>query len=168
MPFQAEVGFRYAQGMVGEQAFDTPIVVKTWRIKPHATLPALIGLAYQFATDEVVEGVAGTNEAILGGSGKFAGLAINPKNGALYGTNAGGPLAPSIRIPDNDLVQLATKGQWFVYGLKATAFGDKVYFTANGELTNEAGSSPANTEIVGARFIHKTTTDGALTIVDLG
>lgn len=167
MSFQSSVGFRYVQGMAGEQAFDTPIVAKPWRLSSQTAVANTFGKAFTASADEaVINGEVSTGVATVGGTGAFAGLLINPKNHALYGTTSGGPLAPSLDLPANSVAQLATKGQWFVSPIVAVAYGDPVYFNqTDGTLTNAAGAG--YTLIANAKFVHTTTAAGT-TVVDLG
>jgi hypothetical protein len=91
-----------------------------------------------------------------GGTGIFAGILCGPKQYASYGSNAGGPLGPTITLPNNTQGEFAQSGDGLVVVMQNAnvGIGDYVYFTnATGLLSSApAGTAvPANcTQILGA------------------
>ncbi|OJW21176.1 MAG: hypothetical protein BGO49_24495 [Planctomycetales bacterium 71-10] len=129
--FQSTVNIWSAAGVVGEQAFDGPMRAAPYNLYS-AGVPNLIGNAYTVTSggnpDPVPgSGIAGT--AQVGGSGTFAGILINPKDYASYGTTGlGGPLNPTLVLPDYSIGQLAIMGEFFVNLPGPASIGDLVTY----------------------------------------
>ena len=71
----------------------------------------------------VSEGVAKA-----GGTGVFVGLLVNSKVYASFGTTGGGPLAPTLTLPNNTVAELLTMGSAIVKLPAAANIGDLVIF----------------------------------------
>lgn len=68
----------------------------------------------------------------------FAGFLVNPKVEALYGT-VGAPLAPTLTVPNNNIVELMTMGSLIVTLPAACNIGDSVIFdNATGAISTIA------------------------------
>src|ERR1700761_6331884 len=107
--FQSSVNIWSAAGVVGELAFDGPMRAAPYNLYS-AGVPNLVGNAFTVTSGGSPEpvgnsAIAGT--AQVGGTGVFAGILINPKDYASYGT-ASGPLNPTLVLPDYSIGQLAT------------------------------------------------------------
>jgi hypothetical protein len=65
----------------------------------------------------------------VGDAGRFGGLIVDPKQYVGNGTVAGGPLAPTMTLPNGTIVSLATEGDWTVALPAASNPEDVVYYT---------------------------------------
>src|ERR1700722_15113006 len=107
--FQSTVNIWSAGGVVGELAFDGPMRAAPYNLFSSGT-PNLVGNAYTVTSGGNPDpsgnsALAGT--APVGGTGVFAGILINPKDYASYGTTGtNGPLAPTMVLPDYAIGQL--------------------------------------------------------------
>lgn len=141
MGFQQTVNINTALGIVGELAFDGPKRVTPYILNSSGT-PNLVGNAFTVtnnANPDPVQnaGVAGT--AQVGGTGPFGGILIDPKLYASFGTTAGGPLAPTLVLPDNSIGYLCNMGYVFVNLPGPANVGDLVtYDPLTGNLNSIA------------------------------
>lgn len=140
--FQSTVNIWSAAGVVGELAFDGPLRAAPFNLFSNG-VPNLVGNAYTVTSganpDPVPgSGVAGT--AQVGGTGGFAGILINPKDYASYGTTGlNGPLNPTMVLPDYSIGQLAIMGQFWVNLPGPANIGDLVtYDPLTGNLNSIA------------------------------
>lgn len=113
---QTSVDIYNALGVNGDLAFSGPIRAKAYNLNSSGT-PNVVGYAFTVSSGAnpnpaLNSGVAGT--ARVGGTGIFAGILINPKEYPLRGTALGGPLAPSLVLPDYAIGDLLTMGEVFV------------------------------------------------------
>lgn len=181
--FQNAVYFGYAAGLPGEIAEDGPLRAQSARLQLNAAQSTAVigfGVAFTYATPPD----SGNPTAVTSGSpplgvngpftlattaiatpgvdasaGNFAGVLINPKSHASYGTtysaaSQSGPLAPSYTLPDGSWGELCTMGILFasVQATAAAKAGAALYYTVTGQITSDPGSAPANTAIPGARL----------------
>lgn len=129
--FQSTVYRSYPAGLVGDLAKDGPnrsIVGNIQTPDATNTAPNRLGRVFVFATSSDLspnpdvnntafnqQVIVGLNGAVGGGAAQvFAGIAFNRNRYALYGTTSGGPLAPSIDLPNNSEVELNQMGYLFV------------------------------------------------------
>lgn len=155
MSFQTSVTVNQGFGVVGELFSDSPKRVKSYRLDSVANT---IGYAYSV----VSEGLA-----MVGGTGAFAGILVNPKSYATSGTSADGSLAPTLILPRYTQGELVTMGEVVVYLDTAAAIGDGVFYTdATGALS--AGiASTGQTQIVGAKVSRYTLAGAGLATIEL-
>ena len=122
--FQQAVNIYNPIGFPGDLAFDGPMRAAPFNLVSTPN-PNVIGYAFTqtgYANPDPVYNVpnastlaspvAGTARA--GGAGVVAGILVNSKEQALYGTSALNPLGPSISLPDNTIGSLLTMGYVFV------------------------------------------------------
>lgn len=160
MALQSSVNTFYTTGFVGEIIKDGPLRATTWDLNGQTTNPNQIGYAF---TATSTSGVAQ-----VGGTGAFAGILVNPKDYALFGTQAGGTLAPSIILPPYYTgAQLLTMGIIVCNFTTAVSYGDPVYFAPDntdsdlvGGLYNADRTTPGRKLIPNARIISTTTAAG--------
>jgi hypothetical protein len=167
--FQQQVTYAYAAGLPGEIAADGPLRAQSFRLVANTTTPTNpigFGQAFVYAPGGDVSnpnGIATTQTATPGTDGTsvtFAGILINPKAHALYGTVSGGPLAPSYQLPDGSWGELCTMGILFVSITAATAAagvaGAQVAFDAVGNLVAVApgAAAPAGTQLIKGAFLN--------------
>src|SRR3954469_3071243 len=114
--FQSTVNTWSAAGVVGEQAFDGPMRAAPYNLFSSG-VPNLVGNAFTVSSGgnpdpSANSALAGT--AQVGGTGQFAGILVNPKDYASYGTSGtNGPLAPTMTLPDYSVGFLAMMGYYF-------------------------------------------------------
>lgn len=173
--FQQNVYYGYAAGLPGEIADDGPLRSQSFRLVANTDQtpnpPIAFGVAYTYASVGDYanpNGLAGTQTATPGANataGNFAGILINPKAHAAYGTAAGGPLAPVYSLPDGSWGELCTMGILFalVTTTAAVPAGSPICFDpTTGLLTAYTGALPAaHTLIPGARLRTNLTVAGA-------
>lgn len=113
---------------------------------------SLTGGADYVAGDNAIIGNAFTvvsknpNIAIMGGTGKFAGILVNPDQQIVYKG-----LTPTLQVPDGVIGELCVSGYIWVALSNASNVGDTIYYTnATGALSSgTAGGS--QTQIKGAK-----------------
>ncbi len=129
---QKQVYANQAAGFYGEFYDNSPIRSEPFILRSPNAANNVFGRAFT-----IVPGEDGVAQA--GGTGIFAGYLINPKEHASFGTQAGGPLAPTLTLPNEVVASLVNMGCLYTYLPAATAIGDLViYDTATGELATVA------------------------------
>lgn len=130
MGFQTTVNINNALGVVGELAFDSPRRAAPYNLFSSGT-PNQIGYAFTVTSGDNPDPAAGSTlagTATVGGTGDFAGILVSPKEYASFGTTAGGPLAPTLILPDYSIGQLLNMGEVFVNLPGAASVGDIVTY----------------------------------------
>lgn len=146
MAFQSTVSIQMGAGVVGELFNDGPHRAQPFTVVSANAANNVIGRAFT----KTSEGFA---QAGNGGALGFAGILVNPKAQALYGTQAGGTLAPSLTLANNQLGEILSMGSIWVNLPAPAAIGDKVvYDTTTGALSTIAPSAnlPAGTAFANA------------------
>ncbi len=133
MSFQTVTNITTANGVPGDLAYLGPEP----RVQPRICYSAAQAQTFGFAFTESTAGdMLLGNTAIVGGTGKFAGILVQPKAASTFGTSAGGPLAPTLNLPDYATGSLCTFGDVFVALGAACSIGDLVsYHTTTGALS---------------------------------
>ena len=140
---QTAVNYVRAFGVPGEILFIGPT-------RAQAAILTSVSAAYNIIGATACTLVSGAldqlpNEPITakaGGTGKFAGILANPKAYASFGTAAGGPLAPTLTLPNNLNVELLYMGEIVVTLPAAASVDDLVLFdNTTGALSTQAPSS---------------------------
>lgn len=86
------------------------------------------------------------NIAIMGGTGAFAGIFVNPDQEIVYNG-----LTPTLQVPDGVIGELCVSGYIWVALSNASNVGDTIYYTnATGALSSGTASS-GQTQIKGAK-----------------
>lgn len=145
--FQSTVNIWSAPGFIGDMAYDGPLRATPYNLYS-AGVPNLVGNAYTVSSganpdSTTNSAIAGT--ATVGGTGVFAGILVNSKDYASYGTT-GGPLNPTITLPDYSIGQLATMGFYFVNLPGPANVGDLVTYDP---LTGNLNSITPTTQFTG-------------------
>lgn len=143
MPFQETVQFERAFGVPGE----------IFLIGPTRAQPAILNsdvAAYNIVgatAYTVLEGGTDADPNLpisvkAGGTGVFAGILANPKVYASYGNQVGGPLAPTLTLPNEWNVELLQMGQMIVTLDNIGSVGDAVtYDPVTGRLSSIAATT---------------------------
>lgn len=122
MGFQQSVYLQQGFGVPGDQFSDGPWRVQSFVINSASAAYNVIGATCFSVTSQ---GIAAAGNS--GGTAVFAGLLVDPKNQALYGSN-GNPFAPTLVLPNYAQGELATMGS-FIVTLPASAnIGDWVVY----------------------------------------
>ena len=140
--FQSTINRTLGFGVVGEFLFDGPERAERLTINSAGT-PNVIGYAF---TKNNATGIASVGGAITPGTSVFAGILANPKAYVSYGTAGGGPLAPTLILPDQAEGTFVTMGLLCAYVNTAANIGDQIiYATATGALSAVAPGAAAGT-----------------------
>lgn len=155
MPFQsAPVRFDMAFGVPGEYFADGPTRAEPGLIRSATPANNIFGRA--FTMDSALPGVWRAGD--VGANGERIGIMTSPKQHASYGTAAGGPLAPTLTIPNEVTAEITTMGQVIVASQSATNLVGNIvrFILATGEIvTAPPGTALPGTqaEILGATVI---------------
>lgn len=122
MGFQTAVAINQGFGVPGEQYTDSPWRAQTFTIDSALASYNVIGATMCSVTSQ---GFCAAGNA--GGTAAFAGLLVDPKDVALFGTG-GIPLAPTLTVPNFTIVECATMGTFVVTLPGAAAIGDWVIY----------------------------------------
>lgn len=146
--FQSTVNIWSTLGVVGDMAFDGPLRAEPYNLFSNGT-PNLIGNAFTVSSGANADpsgnsALAGT--AQVGGTGQFAGILVNSKDYASYGTT-NGPLNPTITLPDYSIGFLADMGYFFVNLPGPANVGDLVTYDP---LTGNLNSITPTTKFTAA------------------
>jgi len=156
MTFQSTVRAVLADGIAGEIAFEGPLRAASYIIRTPSAANNVIGRAMTL----VSEGVAS-----VGGTGKFVGILANPKSYASGGTSAGGPLAPTMTLPNEGQVEAVDMGIMFTNLTAAANIGDKlVYDNTTGEITPLVGNVIVTGAIATTTLTVSAVTQGVLAV----
>lgn len=129
---QSQVYLNQGTGVYGELYDNSPNRVRSLILRSASASYNVFGRAFTWVSGQ--EGVAQA-----GGTGVFAGYLINPKQHASYGTTAGGPLAPTLTLPNEAVADILNMGCIFVLLPAPAAIGDLViYNTTTGVLATIA------------------------------
>lgn len=141
MAFQTSVNQKLAVGVVGDFYDDSPRRVDPYTIASSSA--GAIGYAYTVDSTD-------PSKVNLGGSGVFAGIAVNSKERARAG------LAASLAFKQYDEAELCTMGRIWLSIAADVAVGNAAFFnTTTGAITAAASGSSVSgaTEIAGSKFI---------------
>lgn len=153
MAFQTIVNQKLAFGVVGSFYDDSPR-----RVAPYVVANGAIANAYTVDP-------ADSTKAVLGGTGVFAGIAVNSKEYVVNG------LTPSLEFVSGAVAQLCTMGHIIIAAENEVAIGNAAFYnnTTGAIKAAAAGSSQAGyTEIPNSRFIFVTATAGEVAVLQLG
>lgn len=157
MGFQSTVSLEQGFGVAGEVFDNGPFRSQPFIIVSDDAADNVFGRAFTITAE-------GKAEAGKDGTQVFGGILINPKEHASVGTVAGGPLAPTLTLPNNTVGELLSEGSVIV-SLPATAnIGDLVYFTnATGALTTTApgAAAPGASTLIEGAYVDRFTRTGA-------
>lgn len=110
MTFQSAVNFDSGYGIPGEFAFDGPKRAEPGILRSADAANNIFGRF--FSLDAATPGVWRAGN--VGDTGERFGVLVSPKEHASFGTAAGGPLAPTLALPNEANASIATMGQIIV------------------------------------------------------
>lgn len=159
MGFQSTVALNQGFGVVGEIVFEGPLRATPGIIKGADPTLNVVGRAF---TVDVADG-----QYTAGGTGVFGGILANPKALSSVGTSAGGPLAPTLTVPNGTVGEFVTMGE-IVVALGAGAnIGDPVKFVnATGVIATGAPGA-GETAIANAKVTRFSNAAAGLAVVSL-
>lgn len=139
--FQGTINYNQPLGVVGEVAFGGPQRAAPWNLYSNGQAQ-VIGYGFTVTNGGDPDPTAGSpnaGQAIVGGTGIFAGILIAPKEYASFGAS-GAPLGATLTLPDYATGELLTMG--FISVALSTAnnnVGNRVYMdTTTGQLGSQA------------------------------
>lgn len=137
--FQQTVNIFTALGIPGDVSFDGPMRAKMYNLYSNGT-PNIVGYAYT-VSNNANPNPAGASpnqgNATVGGTGVFAGILVNPKAYASFGSTTYGPLGPTLTLPDYSEGELADMGEFWAVLPGPANVGDLVcYNTTTGALSS--------------------------------
>ena len=122
MGFQSTVSLQQGFGVPGEMFTDAPWKVETYTIVSASSALNIIGATCCTVTSQ---GLCAAGN--VGGARVFAGFLVDPKDIALFGIG-NQPLAPTLVVPNQSIVELMTMGSLVVTLPAAANIGDYVVF----------------------------------------
>jgi hypothetical protein len=157
MGFQSSVAVYQGTGVPGEQYSDGPWRAQTFTINSASAAYNIIGATMCSVTSQ---GFCAAGNS--GGTTPFAGLLVDPKDVALFGTG-GAPLAPTLTVPNYTLVECATMGSFVVTLPAAANIGDWVIYdnTTGAISTVTPGTSLPSGKSWGNAIVDYFTVSGA-------
>lgn len=149
MAFQTTVNIFSAFGVVGDVVYTGPIRAVPYVLvsDPEANV---IGRAFTVtngADPDPSLNSALPGEAVVGGTGVFAGILINSKEYPGFGTS-GNPLAASITLPDEATGSLLQMGEVVVTLPAAANIGDLVFYDNDDGILETVAPSSSFTGVV--------------------
>lgn len=152
MSLQSVVNEKLAFGVVGSFYDDSPRITD-----PKIVEAGTIGCAFTLDSTDPAK-------AVLGGSGLFAGIAVNSKEYTVTGLGA------SLAFKSGDIAQICSMGRIVIKAENAVSVGDAAFFnTTTGAIS--AGTSGETiegyTEIKGSKFVLVDSTQGGLSVLEL-
>lgn len=130
MGFQSAVQINQGFGVPGEQYSDGPWRAQSFTINSASAANNVIGATICSVTSQGNCAAGNT-----GGTTPIAGLLVDPKNIALFGTG-GIPLNPTLTVPNFTQVECATEGSYIVTLPGAAAIGDwLIYDNTTGAIS---------------------------------
>ena len=173
MAFQSSITSNIAAGVAGELyngGNGAPIRVMPYALNSNGT-PNIIGATwYTLLSAPVLAGgstYSGESCAYAqaGGIGVTAGLLVDPKVHVTYGTTLGGPLAPSMTLPDQTIAGLATLGFfWATLPAAANAGDPLIYDTTTGAIGSVSAGANFTAAISGNTMTVSALGAGALAV----
>ena len=137
--FQSTVNINLGFGIPGELIVDGPQRVDSLTLDSNG---GTIGLAFTKSNTTNVASQGGT----IGTGVLFAGILVNPKVYASYGSVGGNPLDPTLFLPANSQGEFLTMGTIVVTIVGACNIGDLVQFNeTTGVLSTVAPGASATT-----------------------
>ena len=129
--FQQSIAFASGAGVPGEAYNNGPIRSQPFILNSVSAANNVFGRAFTVVSQGVAQ--AGNPSALA--DSKLAGVLVNPKGSALYGTS-GAPLAPTLTLPNSVNAEIANMGSIWVTLPAAAAIGDwVVYDNTTGALS---------------------------------
>lgn len=153
MAFQSTVYLYTGAGIPGEQYSDVPWRAQPFTINSSSAAYNIIGATFCTVTSQ------GICQAGSGGTLGIAGLLVDPKDQALFGSS----LTPTLTVPDYTAVECATEGTFFVTLPGAANIGDYVIFdnTTGAISTVSPGTSLPSGKSWANAFVDVFTVSGA-------
>lgn len=158
MGFQSTVDINQGFGVIGELFLDGPVRAQPLTIDSADAANNVIGRYFTIDAEN-------DNKARAGGTGAIAGILANPKVYASYGTSVGGPLAPTLTLPNEVEAEFVTMGSVIVTLPEAAVIGDLVtYHTTTGVLATVSDGVQVTGSIATTTLTVSDVTKGVLAV----
>lgn len=161
MAFQSTVSLKQGFGVIGELFDNGPHRAQSFTLVSGNAANNVIGRAFTVTSQGV---------AAAGGTNSFAGILVNPKSYASFGTAAGGPLAPTLTLANNVQGELLSEGAIIVTLGAAATVGDLVYYTnATGILTttDPGAVAPVLSTLIKGAYVDRFDLTSGLAVITL-
>lgn len=155
MGFQTAVNIELAAGIPGALYDDGPVRCAPYELSSALAAYNVIGATAFTVTSGDPGTSAGSAVAAAGGTGAFAGILMNPKVYANYGTSTG-PLTSNLTLPNFTIAELLTMGDIWVSLPGPANVGDNICYD---QTTGALSTFPRNVQFTGV-----ITTTGVLTV----
>jgi hypothetical protein len=156
MGFQTAVNIELGFGIPGALYDDGPVRCAEYELNSAQASYNVIGATAFTVTSADPGDNSGSAVAVAGGTGAFAGILMNPKVYANYGTSAGGPLTSNLTLPNFTLAELLSMGDIVVSLPGPANIGDLVCYD---QTTGRISTFPKT-----ASFTAALATTGILTV----
>ena len=162
MAFQSTVNANQANGVIGEIVLDGPRRGQPGILSSTSAANNVVGRAFRHIA-------ASDTDVTADAAGAFAGILANPKVYASRGTTAGGSLAPTLTLANEEEVELVTKTSGIIVQLSTdAAIGENVYYANTTGILAAGTVAPADhTQIPNAKVVRKNTPAAGLAIIEL-
>lgn len=122
MAFQTSVALQQGLGVPGELYSDYPHRAQSYILQSVDAAYNVFGRAFTKESEGIAEAGSG------GTLGVFAGILVHPKGSASRGTQAGGSLAPTLTLANEEQGELLTEGSIVVALPALASIGDLVVY----------------------------------------
>lgn len=160
MAFQSTVDLAQGFGVIGELFDDGPHRAQPFTLVSGDAANNVIGRAFTVTSEGV---------AAAGGANPFAGILVNPKSYASFGSGSG-TLAPTLTLANQTVGELLSEGSIIVTLGASADVGDLVYFTnATGVLTTTApgAAAPALSTLIKGAYVDRFDLTSGLAVITL-
>lgn len=154
MALQSTVNIEMGFGVVGELANDSPYTAKPYTLVSGAQTN-VVGKYFTVTSEGI---------AAAGGTGAIAGILMHPKHYALRGTSAGGTLAPTITLADNEIGECLIEGEIIIAVSGAAAIGDALKYNTTTGVIGTGAPGGGEAAVPNARIVQLTPTGAGLAI----
>ncbi len=164
MAFQSAVQLQQGFGVPGELYSDYPHRAQSYILQSVDAAYNVFGRAFTKQAEGIAEAGAG------GALGIFAGILVHPKGSASRGTQAGGSLAPTTTLANEEQGELLTEGAIVVTLPGAAAIGDLVVYddtTGVLETISPGAGLPVGKSFAYAEVDYFTVTGSGLAVITL-
>lgn len=145
--FQSSIPVQQSFGLPGALYDDGPVRCAPYELVSASAAYNVIGATACTVSDPDPGTNATSAIAAAGGTGVFAGIIMNPKVYANFGTSTNGSLAPNLTLPNYTIAELLTMGDIIVSLPGPANIGDLVCYD---QTTGALSTYPAITSFTGA------------------
>lgn len=160
---QQSVSLKQAFAVVGEFYDDSPRRAAPFMLDSTDAANNVIGRVFSIKS----EGVAQAGGAGAASAGTLAGILVNPKRYASFGTSAGGPLAASLTLANGTNAEFATMGHIVVTVPGDCAIGDAVKFNTTTGVIGTGAPGGGEAALPNATVFYYDPTQAGLAVISI-